>query len=116
MKRTALLALLFAFAACQTTTTPVVQSAAGDGGAALGPVAPDVAERTKQLPRTVIDYDRALLNENERRVVAKLIEASKQIDEIYWRQVAEENPAWREQLAKQGGAAYDYFIANKGPW
>src|SRR5438067_2310711 len=116
MKRTALLALLFAFAACQTTTTPVVQSAAGGGGAALGPVAPDVAERTKQLPRTVIDYDRALLNENERQVVAKLIEASKQIDEIFWRQVAAENPAWRASLEKTGGPAYDYFIKNKGPW
>ena len=101
MKRTALLALLFAFAACQTTTTPVVQSAAGGGRAALGPVAPDVAERTKQLPRTVIDYDRALLNENERQVVAKLIEATKAIDELYWRQVSERNPAWSRMLPRR---------------
>ena len=57
-----------------------------------------------QLPRTVIDYDRSLLNDNERQVVAKLIEASKQIDEIYWRQVSEENPAWREQLAQDRAA------------
>jgi hypothetical protein len=79
-------------------------------------IAPDVAQRMAQLPRTVIDYDHALLDDNERQVVAKLIEASKQIDEIYWRQVSEKNPALREQLAKQGGAGYDYFIANKGPW
>jgi hypothetical protein len=69
-----------------------------------------------QLPRTIIDYDRSLLDDNERQVVAKLIEASKQIDEIYWRQVSEGNPAWREVLARKGAAAYDYFIANKGPW
>src|SRR4051812_16262120 len=79
-------------------------------------VAPDVAQRMAQLPRTVIDYDHALLDDNERQVVAKVIEASKQIDEIYWRQVSEKNPALREQLSKKGGAAYDYFIANKGPW
>jgi len=79
-------------------------------------VAPDVAQRMAQLPRTVIDYDRSLLDDNERQVVAKLIEASKQIDEIYWRQVSEENPAWREQLARKSDPAYDYFIANKGPW
>jgi hypothetical protein len=48
--------------------------------------------------------------------VAKLIEASKRIDEIYWRQVSEKNPALRGQLAGEGGAAYDYFVANKGPW
>ena len=79
-------------------------------------IAPDVAQRMAQLPRTVIDYDHALLDDNERQVVAKLIEASKQIDEIYWRQVSEKNPALRDELSKQGGAAYDYFIANKGPW
>jgi Peptidase family M49 len=116
MKRTAFLVFAVAFAACQTTTTPVVQSAAGGGGATLGAVAPDVAERTKQLPRTVIDYDRSLLNDNERQVVAKLIDASKQIDEIFWRQVAEENPVWRSSLEKTDGPAYDYFIKNKGPW
>jgi hypothetical protein len=112
MKRTAFLVLALAFAACQTTTTPVVQST----GTQLGPVAPDVAQRTKQLPRTVIDYDRSLLNDNERQVVAKLIDASRQIDEIFWRQVAEENPAWRASLDKTGGPAFDYFIKNKGPW
>jgi hypothetical protein len=56
------------------------------------------------------------LSESDRAVVAKLIEASKQIDEIFWRQVSEENPTWRAQLEKTGGPAYDYFVANKGPW
>jgi hypothetical protein len=114
MKRL-LIVLAAAAAACQTstmtTTTPTPAAAA-----APLTIAPDVAQRMAQLPRTVIDYDRSLLDDNERQVVAKLIEASKLIDEIYWRQVAEENPAMREQLAKSGGAAYDYFIANKGPW
>src|ERR671937_2064888 len=74
-----------------------------------------VAHRVAQLPRTVIDYDHSLLNDNERQVVAKLIEASKLIDEIFWRQVSEDNPALRDRLPKPS-VAYDYFVMNKGPW
>src|SRR6185503_8255759 len=104
MKR-ALLATTLLMLACQTTTPPTASN-----------VAPDVEKRLAQLPRTVIDYDRSLLDDNEKQVVAKLIEASKAIDELYWRQVSEENPDLREQLAKQGGPAYELFLANKGPW
>src|SRR5205823_6510102 len=88
-------------------------------------IAPDTPQRATQLPRTVIDYDHALLTDSERQVVAKLIEASKQIDEIFLRQVSEDNPSMRGRLAKQAAApsatpldraGYDYFIINKGPW
>jgi len=115
MKRL-LIVLAGAVAACQTSTMTTNNTSAPAAAAASMTVAPDVAQRMAQLPRTVIDYDRSLLDDNERQVVAKLIEASKQIDEIYWRQVSEENPAWREQLARKSDPAYDYFIANKGPW
>ena len=77
-------------------------------------VAADTPQRLAQLPRT--------LNDQEKQVVAKLIEASNAIDEIYWRQVSEENPAWRTQLSKQSSrspldaAGYRYFLVNKGPW
>jgi peptidase M49-like protein len=123
MKRLALLALPFAFAACQTTapapseTAPAV--AQPPVAAPMTPpmvMASDLPQRVAQLPSTVIDYDRSLLDDNERQVVAKLIDASRQIDEIFWRQVAEENPQWRTQLAAQGGPAFDYFIRNRGPW
>ena len=79
-------------------------------------IAPDVAQRVQQLPRTLIDYDRSLLSDNDRQVVAKLIDASKQIDEIFLRQVAEENPDLRAKLEKIDGPAYEYFLMNKGPW
>jgi Peptidase family M49 len=104
MKR-APLAMTLLMLACQTATPPTEMH-----------VEPDVAKRLAQLPRTVIDYDRSLLDDNEKQVVAKLIEASKAIDELYWRQVWEGNPDLRARLAKQGGPAYEYFIANKGPW
>jgi hypothetical protein len=83
-------------------------------------ILPDVPQRVAQLPKTVIDYDRALLNDNERQVVQKLIEASKFIDEIYWLQVSEGNPSLRDQLSKGTSplerAAYEYFLINRGPW
>ncbi len=101
------------------TTTPATAPVVAESKLA---VAPDVARRVTQFPRTTIDYDRSLLNDKERQVVAKLIEASKYLDEIYWRQVSEQNPRLRTQLQRQSSAsptdraAYDYFIINKGRW
>ena len=122
-------------AACQTlapTPTPAQtpSAAPAQSAAALTParsaklvIATDTPKRLAQLPRTVIDYDRALLNDNERQVVAKLVEASKLIDEIYWRQVSEDNPDLRTRLYAQvrsgsvlDASGYDYLVANKGRW
>jgi hypothetical protein len=119
--------LTLVFAACQTTTDtmstpPATTTPATKVIEQKLAVAPDTPARLAQLPRTVIDYDRSLLNENERQVVAKLIEASKFIDDIFWRQVSEDNPAIRERLAEQAGdtalnrAGYEYFLVNKGRW
>jgi hypothetical protein len=121
MFRTALAAAAILMTACTPTSTSTPPAADASAGAKLA-VAPDTPKRLAQLPATVIDYDRALLDANEQQVVAKLIEAAKSIDEIFWRQVSEENPAWRTQLQTQASqsaldrAGYDYFIANKGPW
>lgn len=85
-------------------------------------ILPDVPQRAAQLPKTIIDYDRVLLDDSERQVVAKLIEASQFIDEIYWLQVAEDNLAVRDKLAAQAAASpldkagYDYFLINRGRW
>jgi len=119
MKRLFLPLVALAFA-CQTTVPPTVPTTPPSTSPKLA-IAADTPQRLAQLPRTTVDYDRSQLSESDRAVVAKLIEAAKQIDELYWRQVSEENPAWREQLYKQidtplGRAGYDYFIANKGPW
>lgn len=104
-----------------TTTTPLPESAPSAVEARLA-IKPDTPQRLAKLPKTVIDYDRSLLDENERQVVAKLIEASKHIHEIHWRQISEENPEYRRRLAAQANdsaldrAGYDYFIANMGRW
>lgn len=122
--------------ACQTTTPPAqpgtsatpAQPAAAASAPAAAPaatslaIAPDTARRLAQLPRTTIDYDRSLLDANEQQVVAKLVEASKLIDEIYWRQVSEDNPAILAELQQRAPhsaleqAGYDYFLVNRGPW
>jgi len=123
----ALCALLAA--GCTTSPPPAVAMPSAPVGMPQEvdkvPIAPDTPQRVAQLPRTVIDYDHALLTDDERRVVAKLIDASKQIDELFLRQVSEDNPSMRDRLAKQAAApqatpldraGYDYFIINQGPW
>jgi peptidase M49-like protein len=80
-------------------------------------VAPDIKERVAKLPRTVIDYDHSLLNANEKQVVGKLIEASKDIDEIFWRMVSEENPALRKELQSHPNPyVLPFFDIMKGRW
>ena len=119
MKNLALaIAVLALFACRKTETAAPAQPQQGDRLA----VKEDVPEHVKKLPKTVIDYDRSLLNENERQVVAKLVETSKFIDEIFWLQVSEDNPKLRARLEQeaQGSpvqqAGYEYFLANKGRW
>ncbi|HEX3111005.1 MAG TPA: peptidase, partial [Thermoanaerobaculia bacterium] len=125
MKRLALALSLVAIAACQKTeTAPPASSATSTKAAATSglDIAADTPQRLAQLPRTTIDYDRSLLNPNEQQVVAKLIDAAKAFDEIYYRQVSEDNPKMRDELAANAGksalnqAGYDYFVVNKGPW
>jgi hypothetical protein len=105
--------------ASQPAPAPTAQPAAAPSKVEF---APDIRQRLSRLPRTPIDYDRSLLDERERQVVDKLIEASRYIDEIFWRQVSEQNPTWRETLALASGtspdaaAAYSWFLNMKGPW
>jgi hypothetical protein len=62
-------------------------------------LAPDIKERLAKLPETEIDYDRDLLNAEEQQVVAKIIDASRHITDIFLRQVSEDNIALRKELA-----------------
>lgn len=109
-----------------TTATAVLLAACAspcpEAGARTLEVAGDLAERSRQLPSTVIDYDRRLLDDQETRVVQKLIEASRWIDSIFLRQVSEENPRLRGDLAALACAspahhrALYYFDVMRGPW
>lgn len=96
-------------------------SGAGNGGSPLA-IAPDVRDRLSQLPRTPIDYDRALLDAKETQVVGKLIEASRFMNDIFLSQVSEENRELRDRVARSArqvpaaGWALALFDVHKGPW
>ena len=83
---------------------------------------PDIQERLSSLPETVVDYDRSLLNADEQKVAAKLIEAARPIHDIFLRQVSEQNPVLRSELvAHANKSAFDrrgllYFDLMMGPW
>ena len=121
MKKLAAALAILAVFACKKTEepSPAAQPAAQQK---VEGVKEDLAERVKKMPKTVVDYDRVLLSENEQQVVAKLIEASKAIDEIFWLQVSEDNPALLTRLQNEAknsplqNDAYEYFVANKGRW
>src|SRR5262245_24449166 len=82
----------------------------------------DISENISKFPRTVIDYDHSLLNQEDQKVLAVLIEASRFIDNIYWKQVSEENPALRKQLVTAASSsekqkqALELFDLMKGRW
>ncbi len=98
--------------------TPVPAAAKAEPLALAG----DIAARLRQLPPTKLDYDHALLDRAEKRALGKLLEASRGIDEIFLRQVSEENPSLRATLLREAGSrpgvsdALRYFLINKGPW
>lgn len=113
---TGLSLFLIAIVGCAADEQPSATTATQEPGNAMEVVA-DIEQRRMQLPRTVIDYDRTLLNPQEQQILAKLVEASRHMDAIFYRQVSEKNPAWLEQL-RAGGTSpgLAYFENMKGPW
>jgi hypothetical protein len=83
-------------------------------------ISPDTPELLAKFAPQEITTDIDFLAPNEQRVLAKIIEASKYMDEIYLRQVHAENPQMAEKLKsrtdKEGQAAYDYFKISYGLW
>jgi len=69
---------------------------------------------------TEIGADVSKMSDNDRRVLAKLVEASKVVDALFLRQVWAGNDAMLVDLARdtspEGRARLHYFLINKGPW
>ena len=69
---------------------------------------------------TDISADLSKLSDADRRVLAKLVEASKIVDALFLRQVWAGNDATLADLARdqspEGRARLHYFLINKGPW
>ena len=84
---------------------------------------PATAELQRMAARfvpTEINADVSHLSPNDRRVLAKLVEASKIIDALFLRQVWSGNDAMLLDLVTdqtpEGRARLHYFLINKGPW
>src|SRR4030095_8239941 len=75
---------------------------------------------TTRVVPTDISADLAKLSAADRRVLAKLVEASKVVDALFLRQVWSGNDAMLLDLARDqtpaGRAQLHYFLINKGPW
>jgi hypothetical protein len=69
---------------------------------------------------TEITADLSKLSDTDRRVLAKLVEASKIVDGLFLRQAWAGNDAMLADLARdqspEGRARLHYFLINKGPW
>jgi hypothetical protein len=75
---------------------------------------------TARFAPTDISADLSKLSDADRRVLAKLVEASKIVDGLFLRQAWAGNGAMLADLARdqspEGRARLHYFLINKGPW
>lgn len=80
----------------------------------------DIGERLAQYAPTPIEADLASLSQAQRQVIDRLIEASRDMAEIFLRQAWRANPEVRQHLQMASGpgsrAALAYFDINVGPW
>ena len=92
------------------------------------PTPTELREMTARFAPVEIGANVTALPENERRALAKLVEAARIMDALFLRQVWAGNDAMHQDLARRvasggsAGAAGDdaarlhYFLINKGPW
>jgi hypothetical protein len=75
---------------------------------------------TARFAPAVIAADVAALPENERRALAKIVEAARLMDAVFLRQAWAGNPSLLLELLEDesplGRARLTYFILNRGPW
>jgi len=111
------LLLVCLFTACRSQEAPVPESQP-----ARAVQSPPSELRTKiaRFTPTDVAADVSKLSAPDRRVLAKLIEASKVLDGIYLRQIWVGNEAMLIDLARDESPAgrdrLHFFLINKGPW
>ncbi|NIQ59429.1 MAG: peptidase, partial [Gemmatimonadetes bacterium] len=112
MVRTAFVVAMVATAGCSVERNEV------EMGLAEGVDTADLAARVADFAPADIEFDETALADWEKAVLAKLVEASDIMHELFARQVARENPEWAEQVARRGedDAATAYYEIMVGPW
>lgn len=80
----------------------------------------DIEKRVAQFAPTPLHADLSGLSAEDRKVLDKLVQASRLLNEVFLRQAWTGNPAMREQLKSYTGphaaAVREYFDINFGPW
>jgi hypothetical protein len=78
----------------------------------------DLKAMAAKFAPTDIGVDEAMIPVKHRKLIAKLVEAARVVDELYFLQVSKKNPDWRKQLAADPGSAdaLAYFDIMYGPW
>jgi peptidase M49-like protein len=83
-------------------------------------IVPDIQKRIAQFVPTPFSADLSALTADDHKVLGKLVEAGKLMNEIFLRQAWTGNPAMREELKTlkepNAAAAREYFDINYGPW
>ncbi|HET9982478.1 MAG TPA: hypothetical protein VFQ38_02775 [Longimicrobiales bacterium] len=99
--------------AAATSTRPMPMLAPG--------ITPEeLRARVAQFAPATLDFDATTLQPWEKQVLAKLVDASRVLHDVYFVQVSPKNPDYLAQLRSQQGAgkdaALDYFDIMVGPW
>jgi hypothetical protein len=107
--------IIFGLAGLAATAALAQSKAAGEAR-----IVPDIEKRVAQYAPVALAADLSALSEEDRKVLLKLAEASKLMDEIFLRQAWTGNPTLRQEIStwqgKEAEAAREYFEINFGPW
>jgi hypothetical protein len=79
-----------------------------------------IGQRIARFVPTELTFDQSRLTQNDRRVLRRIVEASRFMDEIFLRQVSPENPEWLARLESsptdEDKQLLHYFRIMFGPW
>ena len=97
-------------AACGGDTGPEVAAETG----------PTMADRVAQFAPVTLDFDASLLDDRQKRVLRRLVEASDHLDAIYrlqvWRGNADPGAVLPDEDTPEAAAIRDYYELMYGPW
>jgi len=99
---------------------PLMLAVAGAGSEPKVPNLPELNRMIARFAPTELRVDTSALSTGDQKALAKLIEASRMIDDIFLTQVWNGNHKLLSELQKDksplGKARLHYFRINKGPW
>ncbi len=81
---------------------------------------PTIADRVAQFAPVRLDFDASLLDDRQKRVLRRLVEASDHLDAIYrlqvWRGNADPAAVLPDEDTREAAAIRDYYELMYGPW